>query len=224
MIELDAITVRIGEFCLPEVSMKIETGTYAILMGKTGVGKTTLLEAICGLRKVEKGQVRIADIDVTSWSPGDRQLGYVPQDLALFPTLTVEQQIRFPMKLRKLPNEQQSQRIEELSGLLGIGYLMKRKIQGLSGGEAQRIALARALSFRPTALLLDEPLSALDSGTRDKAQEMLKEINQSTGVTVLHVTHNEQEAELLADQCLRLTHDREAQQVSLESQGRSGCS
>lgn len=204
MIELDSVTIRAGEFYLPEVCMKIEAGQYAVIMGKTGIGKTTILEAICGLRKIVSGRVLIDGQDVTEWQPSARNVGYVPQDLALFPTLTVQEHLEFAPRIRGVPKITRAERATELAELLGISELMDRGIQGLSGGEAQRVALGRALSFKPTGLLLDEPLSALDADTRASAIQMLKDINQKTGVTILHVTHNPEEAEQLADRRLRL--------------------
>ena len=204
MIELSNVTIRAGEFLLPDVSFQLKSGEYAAIMGRTGIGKTTILEAICGLRTVEKGKVLLNDVDVTSWPTGDRNLGYVPQDLALFPTMTVQEHLTFAMKLRKYKPPAQQTRAEELAELLGISHLLARKPAGLSGGEAQRVALGRALSFRPSCLLLDEPLSALDAGTRDSALELLRSINKLTGVTVIHVTHNAEEARAIANVVLTL--------------------
>lgn len=216
MIEVSNVTIRAGGFTLPDVSFEIPTGSYGVLMGKTGVGKTTILEAICGLRKVTKGCVRIAGVDVTHWPPADRGLGYVPQDLALFPNLRVEEQLRFAMRLRKVPEKEQQERLGELSALLDIRDLMDRKVVGLSGGEAQRVALGRSLSFRPTALLLDEPLSALDAETHGQTLELLRSIQRQFNLTVLHVTHNASEAEQLADLRIYLTQGAAGTEVTSE--------
>ena len=138
---------------------------------------------------------------MTRWSPADREIGYVPQDLALFPTLTVKQHLEFALRLRKKSAAVVAERTKELSEVLGIGHLLTRSIVGLSGGESQRVALGRALSFRPSVLLLDEPLSALDESTRHEMHELLRRVKQSTGVTTLHVTHSVAESESLADRC-----------------------
>jgi ABC-type sugar transport system ATPase subunit len=204
MIEVRDLIVKQGAFTLPKISFRIETGKYAVLMGKTGAGKSTILESICGLRKVSSGQILIDGVDVTRWSPPDRNVGYMPQDLALFPTLNVREHLEFAMKLRWIPDHKRTEQIGFLASMLGLERLLDRKIQGLSGGESQRVALGRALSFGPRVLLLDEPLSALDAETRGTAQQLLKEINRKTGVTVLHVTHSQEEATALADECIRI--------------------
>ncbi|MCF7959659.1 MAG: ABC transporter ATP-binding protein [Pirellula sp.] len=207
MIELKGVTVKSGSFVLPNISFQILSGEYAVLMGTSGRGKTTLLESICGLRRVAEGQVLIHGRDVTRWSPADREIGYVPQDLALFPKLSVLEHLEFALRLRKLSREVVTERTRELSEVLGIGHLLSRSIAGLSGGEAQRVALGRALSFRPSVLLLDEPLSALDESTRYEMHELLRRVKQTTGVTTLHVTHSVSEAESLADRCFWLAAD-----------------
>jgi ABC-type sugar transport system ATPase subunit len=218
VIQLNSVSIRAGDFVLPDVSFEVQDGEYTVIMGQTGIGKTTILEAIAGLRTVERGVVRIGGVDVTKWSPGNRNVGYVPQDLCLFPTLNVEQQICFAMKIRFVGRRQCKLKARELADLLGIEHLLERGIEGLSGGEAQRVALGRALSFGPSILLLDEPLSALDSQTRLNLQSLLKEVNRKTGVSVLHVTHNQEEAEALADSCIRLRLDEKTNSVVLQKE------
>lgn len=204
MIELKNVTIHAGDFALNDVSFVVEDGQYAILMGRTGRGKTTILESICGLRSVSAGAILVDGVDVTDWLPGDRQIGYVPQDLALFPTFTVREHLEFALRLRRDSAQSIVERTTELSEVLGIADLLDRGTLGLSGGEAQRIALGRALSFRPSVLLLDEPLSALDEDTRGAMHELLGKIQKTTGVTTLHVTHSKEEAKLLADRILVL--------------------
>lgn len=198
MIELKDVTIVAGQFSLSNVSFTIDAGEYAVLMGQTGQGKTTILEAICGLRTVASGQILIRGQDVTRWPPADRQTGFVPQDLALFPTMTVAEHLEFGLKIRKVSGEQTAARVQELSTLLGIDKLLTRSIDALSGGESQRVALGRALAFRPSVLLLDEPFSALDEQTRGEMYELLRNVTRSTGVTTLHITHSQVEARELA--------------------------
>jgi len=217
MIELKNITIRVGQLLLENLSFRVERGQYAVVMGKTGIGKTTILESICGLRSVQSGSILINQVDVTHWSPADRHVGYSPQDLALFPTMTVRQHLEFALKVRRRPASEIAARVQELARLLDIQPLLNRNVKGLSGGEAQRVALGRALSFGPSVLLLDEPLSALDADTRQSTQELLKNLNKLTGVSVLHVTHNQEEAEMLGDRVIRLVKAPDTGHVVVES-------
>jgi ABC-type sugar transport system ATPase subunit len=208
MIEVRELAIKAGEFSLTDVSFSVASGQYAVLMGRTGCGKTSILEAICGLRRVASGCILIDQLDITHWSPADRGVGYVPQDLALFPTLTVKQHLQFALRIRKWPRGKIEERTVELARVLGIEHLLERSVQGLSGGEAQRTALGRALSFKPSVLLLDEPLSALDEATRQEMYQLLKTVKEATGVTTLHVTHSRDEAETLADIHLTIADGR----------------
>ncbi|MCE5326005.1 MAG: ABC transporter ATP-binding protein [Planctomycetaceae bacterium] len=199
MISLENITIRAGNFAMSDVCLTVPTGAYAALMGKTGTGKTTLLEAVIGLRTVDAGIIRLDGRDVTHAPPAGRGVGYVPQDAALFSTMTVRQHLAFALEIRKADPQHISDRTEELADLLGLSHLLPRTPRGLSGGERQRVALGRALSFGPRTLLLDEPLSALDDDTRCGMIDLLKRVQHVTGATVLHVTHNQAEAQALAD-------------------------
>jgi len=208
MIEVENVTVRSGPFELTNISATIPEGKYAVLMGGTGQGKTTILEAICGLRSIVSGRIRLEGADITRWKPADRSIGYVPQDLALFPTMTVREHLEFALRLRRASRSLLSERVAELAHVLNIGPLLDRRMRGLSGGESQRVALGRALSFRPRVLLLDEPLKALDESTRDRLCELLRTIQKNEGLTTLHVTHSRNEARLLADKLLVLAAGR----------------
>jgi len=199
MIELEDICVTAGEFKLKGISFSVPQGAFGVLMGRTGSGKTTILESIIGLRKVVSGSIRIGNLDVTHLNPAVRGIGYVPQDGALFSKMTVREHLAFALTIRRATKTEIADRVDELSELLEITHLLERLPAGLSGGESQRVALGRALSFRPSVLCLDEPLSALDSETRAQMCRLLEDVRRQTNVTTLHVTHNAEEADALAD-------------------------
>ena len=199
MIQIHDVTIRSGAFILSNVSLAVPQGGYAVLMGGTGQGKTTILEAICGLRRVSSGRVVICGVDMTDWKPADRGIGYVPQDLALFPTMTVREHLEFALRIRRVNRATILDRVAELAHVLGIESLLSRHTRHLSGGEAQRVALGRALAFQPQILLLDEPLTALDEATRDRLCELLRSIQRQSNLTTLHITHSRAEAIALAD-------------------------
>ena len=208
MISLRHITVQAGGFQLRDLSMEIPTGSHTALMGRTGSGKTTLLEGICGLRSIRSGSIWIGDREVTNLPPGQRGIGLVPQDGALFDHLTVRQHLEFALEVRGWAPERRETRSQELAEWLGLTSLLDRLPAGMSGGERQRVALGRALAFHPPVLCLDEPLSALDDQTRGEIVAVLTEIRNRTGITILHITHNRSEAERLADRILHLRDGR----------------
>ena len=173
-------------------------------MGRTGSGKTTLAEILCGLREPFFGRVYLGGRNVTDLPAGERGIGYVPQDAALFPTLNVEANLGFALRVRRVPVASIATTVRELAERLGIGHLLHRSPHELSGGEKQRVALGRALAGRPAALVLDEPLSAVDYETREGLVKLLKDMQKSLAVTVLHITHHPHEAAQLADKLFRL--------------------
>jgi ABC-type sulfate/molybdate transport systems ATPase subunit len=204
MITVENLSIQQGAFVLRDVTFSVPVGRYAVLMGRTGTGKTTILEAIGGLRPIRAGRITLSDVDVTRAKPASRNIGYVPQDAALFTAMSVRDNLAFALSVRRWSPERIAARVNELADLLGLAGLLERGSRGLSGGEAQRVALGRALAFHPPVLLLDEPLSALDEATRSEMYELLGSVRRHTGVTVLHVTHNAADADRLADMVLRL--------------------
>jgi len=193
------LCVTLGSFRLDRLTLEVNPGEYLVILGPTGAGKTVLLETIAGLYRPRRGRVFLDGQDLTNEPPERREIGFVYQDYALFPHLTVYENIAFGLELRSEREQQYRRRIQEMSAQLGIEDFWDRKPSTLSGGEQQRVALARALVIQPRVLLLDEPLSALDPRTREKLQRELKRIHRQLGMTILHVTHDFEEAMALAD-------------------------
>ena len=208
MIAVEQLSLHAGAFALDGISFTVPTGQYGVLMGRTGAGKTTLLEAICGLKPIRGGTIRLNGRDVSRLKPGERGIGYVPQDAALFTTMTVREHLAFALSIRKWNAAEIAHRVAELADLLGLAPLLDRKPPGLSGGEAQRVALGRALSFRPSILCLDEPLSALDETTKAEMCELLLSVRKHEQMTALHVTHSREDAERLATVILRIENGK----------------
>src|SRR6185369_6362689 len=204
MIVVENLSIRVSAFALKAISFTIATGEYGILMGRTGSGKTTILEAICGLKPAAGGSVQLLGTDVTRLKPAERGIGYVPQDKALFMTMTVRENLAFALHIRKWSADAIERRVKELADMLRLERLLERKPHGLSGGESQRDSLGRALASGPGILCLDEPLSALDDETREEMHDLLRSVRERTGVTALHVTHHLSDAQKLADKIFLL--------------------
>ena len=216
MIDIDHLSLRQGAFQLADVSLHVPKGKYALLMGKTGCGKTTILEVLAGLRPIHSGRIVLDERDVTAATPAERNIGYVPQDGALFRTMTVRDNLAFALSVRNQSAALIKERVEQLAEWLHIGHLLERRAVGLSGGETQRIALGRALANHPPILLMDEPLSSLDEETRDVMIELLKNLPQQANVTVLHVTHSRHEADQLGNLVFRL-HEGKIEVIKAEA-------
>ena len=199
MIRFENICWKTTGFALGPVSFSVPTASYGVLTGRTGCGKTSLAEILCGLRTPTSGHVWINGNDVTQIEPGKRGIGYVPQDGALFPTMTVRENLGFAPRIQRVPRAEIEVQVAQLASLLGIAHLLERRPDHLSGGERQRVALGRALASKPTALVLDEPLSALDEQTHGDLVRLLKDVQTSLGLTALHITHHRLEARTLAD-------------------------
>jgi thiamine transport system ATP-binding protein len=181
------------------VSFTVPTGETLAITGPSGIGKTTLLHAICGIIRTTHGTIHIDNVDITSLPTHKRGIGLASQTGDLFPTMTVSQNIEFGLRIAKLPKTDRAARVNELLEMLNLAYLADRNVADLSGGEARRIALARALAPRPQVLLLDEPLSGLDQMTHDALMSDLARVLKQTATTALLVTHDHSEAELLAE-------------------------
>jgi len=211
MIAIKKLRVALGGFLLEDIDLEIEQGEYFIILGPTGAGKTVLLEAIAGIHPVVQGEVWVGDREVAKLNPEKRGIGIVYQDQVLFPHLSAEKNIAFGLKVKKHPKQEIKAKVEAMAGMLGIGHLLERKPETLSGGEKQKVALARALVTEPKVLLLDEPLSAVDLETREQMQRELKEVHRRVGVTIIHVTHDFEEAVALGHRVAVLNQGRIAQ-------------
>jgi thiamine transport system ATP-binding protein len=188
------------------VSLVVPTGETLAITGPSGIGKTTLLHAICGIIRTTHGTVHVDNVDITSLPTHKRGIGLVSQTGDLFPTMTVSQNIEFGLRIAKLPKTDRATRVNELLEMLNLAHLADRNVADLSGGEARRIALARALAPRPRVLLLDEPLSGLDQPTHDALMSDLSRVLKQTATTALLVTHDHSEAELLAESIFTFPH------------------
>ncbi len=200
MIEVKNLFLQLGEFNIKDLSLSINTGEYFVLLGPTGSGKTVLLESIAGLKSIQAGSIYINKEEVTGKKPEDRNISICYQDLALFPHMRVKDNIKYGLRFRRDTNTLKYEKnFEILIELLRINHILDRYPVFLSGGEKQRVALARALIVDPDILLLDEPLTALDSGMKATIEEELKNIHETLKITILMVTHDFKEAYYLAD-------------------------
>jgi len=206
MLRLDNISLQIGGFSLRSINLHIRRGEYRVILGPTGAGKTVLLETIAGLNRPHQGTIFLTDENITTTAPEKRHFGMVYQDYALFPHLSVFHNIAFGLRLQPLTKKAVEQKVTETAEFFRISHLLKRLPKNLSGGECQRVALTRALALEPAMLLLDEPLSALDRLTRNRLQEELQRVHRQLGMTVVHITHDLNEAFFLADR-MAVMHD-----------------
>jgi ABC-type Fe3+/spermidine/putrescine transport system ATPase subunit len=210
VIELRGLSAEAGGFSAGPVDLEVDDGRYLVLLGPSGAGKSLVLEAVAGVRPAGAGAVLIGSADVTGSSPERRRVGLVFQDGLLFPHLTVAANIAYGMRAarRVAADEAPAGRagrdaeVARLAEDVGASALLGRRPETLSGGERQRVALARALAARPRALLLDEPLSAVDTESREALQEVLRRVCRERRLPVLHVTHDRDEAFALADECV----------------------
>jgi len=199
MLEVKDLSLRAGHFLLKEINLSVEKGSCHVLIGPTGSGKSLLLETVLGLRRPLKGKIFLEERDITFEPVEKRGLSYLPQDLALFPHLTVRENIYYGLEIRKVKDQELYKLTQELISALKIEPLLERKVQGLSGGERQRIALIRALATGNRYLLLDEPFSALHEGLKKELWHLLKDLQKTYNLTLLMVSHDLEEAFFLAD-------------------------
>jgi molybdate/tungstate transport system ATP-binding protein len=216
MIEIQNLDGDLGEFHLRDINLKVNEGEYLAILGPTGAGKTVLIEYIVGIYNPDRGSIRVDGEDITQLYTEERNIGYVPQDYALFPNLTVERNISYGLEARRMPAEQFKSLVSEMIARLKIEYIRHRMPLNLSGGEKQRVALGRALATEPRVLLLDEPLSALDENLRTEMARELRRIQRGVNGTFIHVCHNFDEAADVADRIAIMNDGRIVQTGTLE--------
>ncbi|MHC1732151.1 MAG: ABC transporter ATP-binding protein [Bacteroidales bacterium] len=197
MLRTEKLCKRLDSFYLRDISLEVAQGEYYVLLGRSGAGKTQLLEVICGLTPPDSGKVFFKGEDITRKKVQDRGIGLVFQDLALFPHYSVQDNIMYPLRLRKMSTKERNDRVRHAAEQMNITDLLHRKPGNLSGGEKQRVALARTLVTKPKILLLDEPMASVDASLKDSIRRMLRRLNRN-GQTIVHVTHDFGEAVSLA--------------------------
>jgi thiamine transport system ATP-binding protein len=207
VLKVSNLSVKFGSTTIvDDISFTVPTGETLAITGPSGIGKTTLLHAICGIVRTTHGTVHVDNVDITSLPAHKRGIGLVSQTGDLFPTMTTSQNIEFGLRIAKMPQPDRTERVKELLDLVGLAHLAHRNVAELSGGESRRIALARALAPRPRVLLLDEPLSGLDQTTHDALMSDLARVLKQTATTALLVTHDHSEAEVLAESIFTFPH------------------
>ena len=199
-VELENLSKRWGEVVgADSMTLDIQDGEFVAFLGPSGCGKTTTLLMVAGIYKPTEGTIRFDDRVVNQVAPKDRGIGMVFQSYALYPHMTVFQNISYPLKLQKVPKDEMQKRAQRVADMLGIGHLMNRKPAQLSGGQQQRVALGRALVKEPNLLLFDEPLSNLDARLRLSMRGEIKRLQMELGITSIYVTHDQVEAMTMAD-------------------------
>ena len=216
MIRLKEISLKLATFSLENISLQVDEGEFFALIGPTGSGKTLILESIAGLMKPTNGRIFIAGRDVTGLDPEHRGVGIVYQDHALFPHLSVRKNITYGLRYLDQGGRAEENKALALGERLGISHLLDRGVANLSGGEKQRVSLARALSVKPRVLLLDEPLSALDPNFRGEIRDMLADLHRETGLTCLMVSHDFSEVRSLAGRVAVIRNGRLEQTGAVE--------
>ena len=205
MVELEGVSKVFGSvLALAEVDLVIETAEFMTLLGPSGSGKTTLLNIIAGMVSPTRGRVYLDGKDATSTPSNLRGLGMVFQNYALMPHMTIFENIAFPLRVRKMRKREMEKKVTEVLDLVQLPGVEKRKPRELSGGQQQRVALARAIVYNPAIILFDEPLGALDKRLRDDMQLQLKRLHKDLGITMLYVTHDQEEALTMSDRIVLL--------------------
>ncbi|RYD27011.1 MAG: ABC transporter ATP-binding protein, partial [Lysobacteraceae bacterium] len=208
-VEISGLSKSFGDIVvLQPTDLTIEEGEFVVLVGPSGCGKSTLLRMIAGLEVPSAGRVVIGERDVTDAAPSDRGLAMVFQSYALYPHLTVAENIAFPLKVAKVAKREIAERVAEVAAMLDLSELLDRRPRALSGGQRQRVSIARAVVRRPKVLLLDEPLSNLDANLRARMRHEFARLHQQLGATMIYVTHDQLEAMTLANRIVVMSEGR----------------
>ncbi|RQG88065.1 ABC transporter ATP-binding protein [Natrarchaeobius halalkaliphilus] len=216
-VQIANVTKEYGDVtAVDDVSLNVRDEEFLTLLGPSGAGKTTLLHMIAGFVTPTRGTINIDDVDVTHKPPYERNIGMVFQSMALFPHMTVGENIAFPLKMRRFDHDRIDERVQEMLDLIRLPEIRDRNVAELSGGQQQRVAIARGLAFKPSLLLLDEPLSSLDKKLREEMREELLRIHREAEVTTVHVTHNQEEALTMADRIAVIKEGEIAQHSSVQ--------
>ena len=211
-VKLESLTKRFDDVtAVDEISVEIQAGEFFSLLGPSGCGKTTTLRMVAGFEPPTSGKIMLDGTDVGRWAPHRRNVNTVFQSYALFPFLTVAENVAFGLKYKSVPKSERDSRVKEALELVQLSGYEKRRPNQLSGGQQQRVALARALVLRPSVLLLDEPLGALDAKLRRTLQVELGALQKQVGITFLYVTHDQEEALTMSDRLAVMNHGRIAQ-------------
>ncbi|MGH6926518.1 MAG: ABC transporter ATP-binding protein [Propylenella sp.] len=201
-----------GAPVLNSVSLSVDEGDLVALLGSSGCGKTTLLRAIAGFAKPTSGAISVAGRDITLLPPDRRGMALVFQSYALWPHMTARENVGYGLKVRRVPQQTASAKVDSILAMLGLGGFGERNVTALSGGQRQRVALGRALAIDPRILLLDEPLSNLDARIRQSVRHEIRALQRRLGITAIHVTHDREEAMVMADRIVILNSGRIEQQ------------
>ena len=205
IVKLENFSKSYGEKeIIKDINLEVYEGEFLTLLGSSGCGKTTILRSISGLDYPTSGKVYIDGEDVTNLEPPKRQVNTIFQNYALFPLMTIEENIAFGLKMKKIPKDEIKKRVDDMLELVHLEGYEKRKPKELSGGEQQRVSIVRGLINNPKVLLLDEPLSALDLKLRKKMQIELKQLQKKLGITFIYVTHDQDEALSMSDRIVVL--------------------
>jgi spermidine/putrescine transport system ATP-binding protein len=199
-VELDGVTIRFGDFtAVQSATLRIKNGEFFSFLGPSGCGKTTILRTVSGFLEPSEGKVRIGGKDMAGFGPNKRPTALIFQNLALFPLMSVTDNITYGLRVRGASREEREKRADELLSLIALRGQGKKMVNELSGGQKQRVAIARALAVEPQVLLLDEPLSALDLKLRQHMRNELRNIQQRVGITFIYITHDQGEALTMSD-------------------------